>query len=276
MNYKTLVENIKKKQSLLCVGLDTDIEQIPQFFKNYKDPIFEFNRQIIDRTSKYSIAYKINTAFYEQYGELGWNSMKKSLEHIKNNYPDIFVIADAKRGDISTSSEKYAKAFFENLNFDAITLSPYMGYDSIEPFFRYKNKFIILLALTSNTGSEDFQMLRINKNETLFETVIKKSKTWGSHENLMYVVGATKASMLVKVREIVPEHFLLIPGVKTQGGKIEEVFKYGCNKAGGLIINSSRYILYADNSENFANFSELKAKELQEEMSTLLKDFEIL
>jgi len=276
MNYKDLIKIIKDKRSLLCVGLDTDIDQIPQFLKTYSEPIFEFNKQIIDSTNKYAIAYKINTAFYEQYGEEGWMAMKKSLEYIKKNYPDIFVIADAKRGDIATSSEKYAKAFFENLNFDAITLSPFMGKDSIEPFLRYKDKFIILLALTSNSGAEDFQFLRINKNETLFEIIIKKTKVWGSHENMMYVVGATKASMLVKVREIIPEHFILIPGVKTQGGKIEDVFKYGCNSVGGLIINSSRYILYSDNSKEFATISELKAKELQEEMSKFLKEYNII
>jgi len=275
MNYQTIVENIRNKKSLLCVGLDTDINEIPPFLKTYKDPIFEFNKQIIDNTSKYAIAYKINTAFYEQYGESGWLSMRKTLEYIKKNYPEIFVIADAKRGDISTSSEKYAKAFFENMNFDAITLSPYMGKDSVEPFLKYKNKFVILLALTSNIGSEDFQFIRVN-NDSLFQLVIKKSKTWGSHENMMYVIGATKASMLVKVREVIPEHFLLIPGVKTQGGKIEEVFKYGCNSKGGLIINSSRYILYSDNSENFAYSAELKAKELQEEMSKFLKEFSVI
>ncbi len=272
MNYNQLFENIKKKKSFLCVGLDTDLDKIPQFLLETEDPIFEFNKQIIDSTHKYTIAYKPNTAFYESYGIQGWQALAKTIDYIKTNYPDVFVISDAKRGDIGNTSKMYAKAFFENLNSDAITVAPYMGEDSVTPFLSYENKWVILLGLTSNKGAFDFQFHKENEEE-LFKKVIRISKTWSNKNQMMYVIGATKAEMLKEIREIVPEHFLLVPGVGAQGGSLSEVAKNGMNKSCGLIVNSSRGIIYADNSKDYANIAGEKAKEIQEEMAELLDKY---
>jgi len=271
MNYNQLVENIYKKQSFLCVGLDTDLNKIPEHLFETDDPVFEFNKQIVDATHQYSIAYKPNLAFYESIGVKGWESLERTVDYIKSKYPDIFLIADAKRGDIGNTSKMYAKAFFENMAFDSITVAPYMGEDSVTPFLEYENKWIILLALTSNKGAYDFQFIK--DDIYLFENVIETSKKWGSKENMMYVVGATKAEMLVKIRKIIPNHFLLVPGVGAQGGSLEEVAKYGMNSNCGLIVNSSRGIIYADNTKDFAKTAGEKAKELQEQMAVLLKEY---
>ena len=272
MNYTELVKNIKLKQSFLCVGLDTDIEKIPEHLKKFEDPIFEFNKQIIDETIKYTVAYKPNLAFYESIGISGWQSLEKTVNYLTKNYPDAFIIADAKRGDIGNTSKMYAKAFFENMNFDSVTVAPYMGEDSITPFLSYKDKWIILLALTSNKGAYDFQFMQENDTK-LFENVLKTSLKWGAKENMMYVIGATKANMLVDVRKIIPEHFLLVPGIGAQGGSLQEVAKYGMNKNCGLLVNSSRGIIYADNTKDFAKIAGIKAKELQTEMCELLKKY---
>lgn len=272
MNYGQLFLNIKNKKSFLCIGLDTDLEKIPGALLKYNQPIFEFNKQIIDATAKYAIAYKPNIAFYESEGIAGWKSLELTASYIRKKYPDIFLIADAKRGDIANSSKMYAKAFFEKLDFDAITVSPYMGKDSITPFLKYKNKWVIIVALTSNQGAEDFQFLKSNNNESFFETVVKKSKNWGSEDNLMYVSGATKASLLVMIRKIIPEHFILVPGIGAQGGNLNDVVKYGRNKNLGLIVNSCRSIIYADNTPDFAETASIKAKEVQIQMQKLLDD----
>ncbi len=272
MNYGQLFLNIKNKKSFLCIGLDTDLEKIPGALLKYNQPIFEFNKQIIDATAKYAIAYKPNIAFYESEGIAGWKSLELTASYIRKKYPDIFLIADAKRGDIANSSKMYAKTFFEKLDFDAITVSPYMGKDSITPFLKYKNKWVIIVALTSNQGAEDFQFLKSNNNESFFETVVKKSKNWGSEDNLMYVSGATKASLLVMIRKIIPEHFILVPGIGAQGGNLNDVVKYGRNKNLGLIVNSCRSIIYADNTPDFAETASIKAKEVQIQMQKLLED----
>ncbi len=272
MNFDKLFENIKEKQSFLCVGLDTDIEKIPIHLKQLADPIFEFNKQIIDATVNYTIAYKPNLAFYESMGIAGLLSLEKTVQYLNKNYPNVFLIADAKRGDIGNTSKMYAKAFFENMLFDSVTVAPYMGKDSVSPFLEYKNKWVILLALTSNEGAYDFQFTQEN-NVKLFENVLKKSLKWGTKENMMYVVGATKAELLKDIRKIVPNHFLLVPGVGAQGGSLNEVSKYGMNKTCGLIVNSSRNIIYADNSINFANIAAEKAKEIQIEMKHLLNKY---
>ncbi len=272
MTSEQLFLKIKNKKSFLCIGLDTDIKKIPESLLKYDNPVFEFNKQIIDTTSAYTIAYKPNTAFYESEGINGWKSLELTVSYIRQNHPDIFLIADAKRGDIANSSEMYAKAFFENLEFDAVTVSPYMGKDSIMPFLNYSNKWVILLALTSNSGSEDFQFLKTGKNKRIFESVVQKSKAWGSKENMMYVCGATKASLLVMIRSIIPDHFILVPGVGAQGGYLEDVVKYGKNDKLGLIVNSSRSIIYADNTPAFAEKASLKAKELQIQMQKLLEE----
>jgi len=272
MNYTELVKNIKAKQSFLCVGLDTDITKIPEHLMNFDDPIFEFNKQIIDATIDYTVAYKPNLAFYESMGIEGLRSLEKTINYLKEDYPEVFIIADAKRGDIGNTSKMYAKAFFENMNFDSVTVAPYMGEDSVTPFLSYENKWVILLALTSNQGAYDFQFMQ-DDNIKLFENVLETSRKWGNKENMMYVIGATKAEMLVDVRRIVPNHFLLVPGVGAQGGSLEEVAKYGMNKDCGLLVNSSRGIIYADTSENFAKVANKKAKELQTEMAELLKEF---
>jgi len=273
MTYKELVENINKKQSFLCVGLDSDIEKIPNHLKKLEDPVFEFNKQIIDSTAKYTVAYKPNLAFYESTGISGLISLDKTVKYIKENYPDIFIIADAKRGDIGNTSKMYAKAFFQNQNFDSVTVAPYMGEDSVSPFLTYENKWVILLALTSNEGAFDFQFIEDKESKRLFEHVLTKSTKWGTKENMMYVVGATKAEMLSDIRKIIPEHFLLVPGIGAQGGSLEEVAKYGMNKNCGLLVNSSRGIIFADNTENFAKIAGKKAKELQEQMQKLMFNY---
>ncbi|OFX90155.1 MAG: orotidine 5'-phosphate decarboxylase [Bacteroidetes bacterium GWF2_33_16] len=274
MNYKQLVQEITKKRSFLCVGLDTDINKIPSFLKKADNPVFEFNKRIIDATSPYAVAFKLNTAFYESYGVQGWLDLEKSIKYIKTYYPDSFIIADAKRGDIGNTSKMYAKAFFESMSCDAITVAPYMGKDSVSPFLESDGKWAILLALTSNEGAFDFQTIGIKGSENvLFETVLSKSKLWGTKENMMYVVGATKAESFKKIREIIPDHFLLVPGVGAQGGDLEQVAKYGMNKSCGLLVNSSRAIIFADNTEDFDKIAAEKAKEMQLQMDTLLKSY---
>jgi orotidine-5'-phosphate decarboxylase len=271
MDHKKLFENIVAKHSFLCVGLDSEIEKIPAFLLKESDPVFEFNKRIIDATHTYTVAYKPNVAFYECYGAKGWSTLEKTVEYIKTNYPDIFVIADAKRGDIGNTSKMYAKAFLENLPFDAITVAPYMGEDSVTPFLTLKDKWVVLLALTSNKGADDFQY----HNEDgikLFERVLSVSRKWGTINNMMYVVGATRAEMLKDIRKIVPEHFLLVPGVGAQGGSLEEVARYGMNSHCGLLVNSSRGIIFADNSENFDKVAGEKAKEVQLEMEKYLSE----
>ena len=270
MTRNELFEKILEKESFLCVGLDTDIKLIPSHLKSAEDPIFEFNKQIIDATYKYAVSYKPNLAFYESMGARGWESLAKTVEYIPN---DIFTIADAKRADIGNTSNMYARAFFEEFNFDSVTVSPYMGSDSVTPFLQYPNKWVILLAATSNKGSFDFQELVLESGEKLFEKVIKKSAEWGTPDNLMYVVGATRAESLLKVREIAPDNFLLIPGVGAQGGSLEEVCKYGMNDQCGLLVNSSRGIIYAGKDKDFASAAGNAAKELQEKMAVELQKF---
>ncbi|MUP37065.1 MULTISPECIES: orotidine-5'-phosphate decarboxylase [Labilibaculum] len=271
MNYQALFEQIKKKRSFLCVGLDSDIKKIPAHLLNTEDPVFEFNKAIVDATAEFTVAYKPNIAFYECLGAKGWISLEKTVNYIKENYSDIFLIADAKRGDIGNTSKMYASAFLENMPFDSITVAPYMGEDSVTPFLEYDNKWVILLALTSNKGAFDLQFFEQN-NQRLFERVLEKSQEWGTKENMMYVVGATKAEMLGDIRKIVPEHFLLVPGVGAQGGSLQEVAKYGMNNACGLLVNSSRGIIFADSSEKFAEAAKEESRKLQEEMELLLKE----
>jgi orotidine-5'-phosphate decarboxylase len=261
MNHRELFEKITGKRSFLCVGLDSEIEKIPSFLLKLKDPVFEFNKRIIDATHKYTVAYKPNVAFYECYGAKGWNTLELTVRYIRENYPGIFVIADAKRGDIGNTSKMYAKAFLENMPFDAITVAPYMGEDSVIPFLSYPDKWVVLLALTSNKGADDFQY----HNEDgirLFERVLLASQKWSTINNMIYVVGATRAAMLKDIRKIVPDHFLLIPGVGAQGGSLEEVARYGMNSSCGLLVNSSRAIIFADNSENFDKVAGEKAREM--------------
>lgn len=271
MNYTALFEQIKKKKSFLCVGLDSDIAKIPQHLLKAEDPVYEFNKAIIDATAAYTIAYKPNIAFYESRGVEGWKSLEKTVEYIRTNYPEVFTIADAKRGDIGNTSQMYAKAFLETLNFDSITVAPYMGEDSVTPFIKYEGKWVILLALTSNKGAFDFQFMEEN-GERLYERVLKVSQQWGDKDNMMYVVGATKAEMLGGIRKIVPDHFLLVPGVGAQGGSLEEVAEYGMNSHCGLIVNSSRGIIFADTTENFAVRAGEEAHKLQQDMERLLKE----
>jgi orotidine-5'-phosphate decarboxylase len=271
MNHLQLFNNIVEKRSFLCVGLDSEIEKIPSFLRKLKDPVFEFNKRIIDATQKYAVAYKPNVAFYESAGAAGWMSLEATVKYIRKMYPDIFIIADAKRGDIGNTSKMYAKAFLEKMPFDAITVAPYMGEDSVSPFLSYSEKWVVLLALTSNKGADDFQY----HNEDgikLFERVLTVSQKWGTIDNLMYVVGATRAEMLKDIRKIVPEHFLLVPGVGAQGGSLEEVAKYGMTGKCGLLVNSSRGIIFADSTENFAKVAGEKAGEVQQEMERYLKE----
>lgn len=269
MTYDQLFEQIKKKKSFLCVGLDSDIAKIPSHLLEEEDPVFAFNKAIVDATAEVAIAYKPNIAFYECRGVEGWRSLEKTVAYIKENYPEIFTIADAKRGDIGNTSQMYAKAFLETLDFDAITVAPYMGEDSVTPFLQYEGKWVVLLALTSNKGAFDFQFFAEN-GEKLYERVLKKSQEWGNDRNMMYVVGATKADMLEGIRKIVPEHFLLVPGVGAQGGSLEEVARYGMNNHCGLIVNSSRGIIFADKTENFARRAGEEARKLQADMERLL------
>lgn len=271
MNHLKLFENIVKKHSFLCVGLDSEIEKIPSFLLKEEDPVFEFNKQVIDATHKYSVAYKPNVAFYECYGAKGWTSLEATVRYIKENYPDIFVIADAKRGDIGNTSKMYAKAFLENMPFDAITVAPYMGEDSVTPFLSYNDKWVVLLALTSNKGADDFQY-HDEDGIKLFQRVLSISQKWGTINNMMYVVGATRAEMLKDIRKIVPYHFLLVPGVGAQGGSLEDVSRYGLNSKCGLLVNSSRGIIFADNSENFDKVAGEKAQEIQIEMEKYLTE----
>jgi orotidine-5'-phosphate decarboxylase len=270
MNSKQLFDNIRKKKSFLCVGLDSDYKKIPQHLKEKDDPVFEFNKAIVDATAPYTIAYKPNLAFYESLGPNGLIALEKSLKYIRNNHPDLFVIADAKRGDIGNTSALYARAFFEKMDFDAVTVAPYMGEDSVSPFLGYGDKWVILLALTSNKGADDFQY-HTKENEKLFEKVLKTSQQWGSSDNMMYVVGATRAEMLADIRKIVPEHFLLVPGVGAQGGSLAAVAEYGMNDQCGLLVNSSRGIIFASAEEDFADKAGEKAQALQKEMESLLE-----
>ncbi len=269
MTRQDLIAQIKIKNSFLCVGLDTDLEKIPQHLLKEDDPVFEFNKAIVDATQEYAVAYKPNLAFYEASGLKGWQSLEKTVKYIRENYPELFLIADAKRGDIGNTSKMYAKAFFENLYFDSVTVAPYMGEDSVTPFLSYPDKWVILLALTSNRGAFDFQFLKEN-NERLFEKVLKKSLLWGTPENMMYVVGATKAEELAKIRKIIPHHFLLVPGVGAQGGSLREVSEYGMNKDCGLLVNSSRGIIYSSNRSDFAIKAGESAKDIQLQMEALL------
>ena len=269
MNKQALIAQIQQKKSFLCIGLDVDLDKIPTHLLTEKDPIFEFNKQIIDATHHLAVAYKPNTAFYEAYGLKGWAALGKTIDYLNTNYPEIFTIADAKRGDIGNTSTMYAKAFFEDLNFDSVTVAPYMGSDSVEPFLAFKDKTTILLALTSNKGGLDFQGLKIDGNE-LYKEVIKKALTWKNSENLMFVVGATKPAYFEEIRKIVPNHFLLVPGVGAQGGNLQEVCKYGLNKDCGLLVNSARSIIYASNGLNFAKAAQLEALKLQQEMALIL------
>ena len=270
MNKSQLVENIRSKRSFLCVGLDTDLKKIPEHLLKEDDPIFAFNKAIVDATASYCVAYKPNLAFYECFGVKGWMAFERTVKYIKENYPDQFIIADAKRGDIGNTSAMYARSFFEDTQVDALTVAPYMGEDSVTPFLQYDGKWVILLALTSNKGSHDFQLTRSESGERLFETVLRTSQQWGNDENMMYVVGATQGSLFADIRAVCPNHFLLVPGVGAQGGSLQEVCKYGMTKDCGLIVNSSRGIIYADHTERFAEVAGQKAKELQEQMAVEL------
>lgn len=272
MTTQELTHQILKKKSFLCIGLDVDLNKMPQYLLNAEDPIFEFNKSIIDATHNLCVAYKPNTAFYEAYGLKGWKSLQKTINYLNQNYPEIFTIADAKRGDIGNTSSMYAKAFFEDLNFDSVTVAPYMGKDSVEPFLEFENKTTILLALTSNEGSSDFQTNNSQGND-LYKTVIQTSKTWKNAHNLMYVVGATKASYFLKIREIIPNSFLLVPGVGAQGGDLNEVCKHGLSKNVGLLINVSRGIIYASNDTNFSVSARIEAQKIQQEMEIILSKY---
>ena len=271
MNRQQLINEIFSKKTFLCVGLDTDINKIPEHLKKEEDPIFAFNKAIIDATAPYCVAYKPNLAFYECYGLKGMVAFEKTIKYLKENHPNHFIIADAKRGDIGNTSKMYAQTFFEEYNLDSVTVAPYMGEDSVKPFLEYDGKWVILLALTSNKGSHDFQLTEDQQGERLFEKVLKKSQEWGSTENLMYVVGATQGKMFEDIRRIAPNHFLLVPGVGAQGGSLQEVCKYGMTKDCGLLVNSSRGIIYAGKDKGFAEMAAQKAKELQQEMAIELE-----
>ncbi|AEA20220.1 orotidine-5'-phosphate decarboxylase [Prevotella denticola] len=270
MNRQQLIHQIFTKKTFLCVGLDTDISKIPEHLKNETDPIFAFNKAIIDATAPYCVAYKPNLAFYESYGLKGMMAFEKTIQYLKNHYPTHFIIADAKRGDIGNTSKMYAQTFFEEYDLDSVTVAPYMGEDSVKPFLEYNGKWVILLALTSNKGSHDFQLTEDKSGERLFEKVLKKSQEWGTPENLMYVVGATQGRMFEDIRRIAPEHFLLVPGVGAQGGSLQEVCKYGMTKDCGLLVNSSRGIIYAGKGTDFAEAAARKAREMREEMAVEL------
>lgn len=276
MNAEVLFRNIERKKSFLCVGLDTDYKKIPKILLHNEYPVFEFNKRIIDATHEYAVAYKPNLAFYEMLGAAGYMSLEMTVNYLRESYPDIFIIADAKRGDIGNTSHMYAQAFFQTLDFDAITLSPYMGRDSITPFLEKEGKWVILLALTSNKGSEDFQQLQTSTGKQLFEEVISTSSKWGNVNNIMYVVGATKTEALEGIRKLIPEHFLLVPGVGSQGGSLEEVARYGMNNRCGLLVNASRSIIYADVSDRFEDSARDEAAKLQEQMEEILKQRKLL
>lgn len=270
MTRQELIRNIKTKRSFLCVGLDTDLKKVPAHLLNEEDPIFAFNKAIIDATAAYCVAYKPNLAFYEAFGVKGLMAFEKTVKYIQENYPDQFIIADAKRGDIGNTSAMYARTFFEEYNLDSVTVAPYMGEDSVTPFLGYDGKWVILLALTSNKGSHDFQLTESTDGEKLFQKVLRKSQEWAGNDQMMYVVGATQGQAFEEIRKIVPDHFLLVPGVGAQGGSLSEVCKYGMTQDCGLLVNSSRAIIYADNTENFANAAAEAAKAVQEEMATEL------
>ena len=269
MTTQELVDQIHQKKSFLCIGLDVDMDKIPEHLLQQEDPIFAFNKQIIDATHHLAVAFKPNTAFYEAYGLKGWRALEKTIQYLNQNYPEIFTIADAKRGDIGNTSSMYAKAFFEDLAFDAVTVAPYMGQDSVEPFLVFKNKHTILLALTSNKGAFDFQT-KITEGQQLYKQVLKTSTTWQNSQNLMYVVGATKATYLAQVRAIVPDSFLLVPGVGAQGGNLQDVCTHGMNTNVGLLVNSSRGIIYASSGQDFADSAAKAAQDLQQQMQVIL------
>ena len=271
MTREELIKQIRTKQSFLCVGLDTDIKKIPQHLLQADDPIFEFNKAIIDATAPYSVAYKPNLAFYESLGVKGLLAFERTVAYLNENYPEQFIIADAKRGDIGNTSQMYARTFFETYNLDALTVAPYMGEDSVTPFLAYEGKWVILLALTSNKGSHDFQLMEDAQGTRLFEHVLTKSQTWGNADNMMYVVGATQGEAFKDIRRHAPNHFLLVPGIGAQGGSLHDVCQYGMNKDCGLLVNSSRGIIYASNGVDFAQVAADKAREVQEEMASELK-----
>lgn len=270
MDKTQLFANIQAKKSFLCVGLDTDLKKIPEHLLKEEDPILEFNKAIIDATNDLCVAYKPNLAFYESMGLKGWHAFEETVRYIKMKYPEIFVIADAKRGDIGNTSEMYARSFFEQLDIDAVTVAPYMGEDSVKPFLSYEGKWVIVLALTSNKGSMDFQLTEDKDGERLFEKVLRVSQTWGSSDNMMYVVGATRGKLFEDVRRIVPEHFLLVPGIGAQGGSLQEVVEYGKNAQCGLLVNSSRQIIYAGKGLDYAEQARKEAKKVQQEMARFL------
>ena len=277
MTREQLFENIRRKQSFLCVGLDTDLKKVPQFLVERAakeegfDPIFEFNKAIIDATAPYCIAYKPNLAFYEAHGVKGWIAFERTVKYLREQYPDQFIIADAKRGDIGNTSKLYARTFFEEMDVDAVTVAPYMGEDSVTPFLGYEGKWVILLALTSNKGSQDFQLTQDAEGERLFEKVLTRSQQWADAGQMMYVVGATQGSAFADIRRLAPDHFLLVPGIGAQGGSLEEVCKYGWNDHCGLTVNSSRAIIYADSTERFAEVAGDKAREVQQQMAAILQ-----
>ncbi|WP_417154120.1 orotidine-5'-phosphate decarboxylase [Rikenella microfusus] len=271
MTSQELFEQIRSKRSFLCVGLDTDLKKVPQHLLAGDDPIFEFNKAIIDATAPYCVSYKPNLAFYEAAGTKGWNALVKTVKYLRGHYPGQFIIADAKRGDIGNTSQMYARVFFQEMDFDAVTLSPYMGSDTAEPFYSYAGKWAVLLALTSNASARDFETLKLENGEMLYERVLRTSMDWGTEDNTMYVVGATQAAQLGSVRAIVPDHFLLVPGVGAQGGSLEEVARYGMNKRCGLLVNSSRGIIYASGGRDFAEAAAGAAAQLQSQMSMLLQ-----
>ncbi|MDP4616909.1 MAG: orotidine-5'-phosphate decarboxylase [Schleiferiaceae bacterium] len=270
MNREALIEQIRAKRSVLCVGLDTDLEKIPAHLLHEEDPVFTFNKAIIDATAASTVAYKPNIAFYESMGVKGWQSLEKTIQYLDERYPEIFTIADAKRGDIGNTSKMYAKAFFENMNFDSVTVAPYMGEDSVTPFLEFPNKWVILLGLTSNKGAFDFQFIENAEGEALFESVVKKAQEWATADQLMFVLGATKTEHLARLRAIAPDHFFLVPGVGAQGGSLEEVLKQATNKDFGVLVNSTRGIIYQSNGLDFAQAAGSAARTLQQEMERLL------
>jgi len=273
MNAKQLFEEIQKNRSFLCVGLDTDLKKIPDHLTKAEYPQFEFNRTVIEATAPYTVCFKLNLAFYEENGAKGWESFLKTCSHIREKYPDILIIADAKRGDIGNTSQMYARAFFDDGLVDAVTISPYMGYDTAEPYFNYRGRWAVILALTSNPSAADFQMQRLENGKYLYEQVLETSRSWGTTDNTMYVIGATRTRMLRSIRKIVPHHFLLVPGVGAQGGSLQGVAEFGMNRQVGLLVNSSRGIIFADRTERFAAVAGEKAAEMQQQMDTLLTKY---